>query len=242
METTAEFLLGTAVLVHGSWSNPGDWQWTRRLLEDRGVHVETPDLPSHRRLDAGLLDDADEVRDRIRSSPGPVVVAGWSYGGDVIGIAADGEPSVVRLVYVSAAPQIVGSADRFAGFLDHEDPHFIVDRARGTLVINNDWWVYEEKGLSFPPEVQEHIRSTPRRPFTITAASEPVRAAAWTSIPTTVLLGRDDELVSADERQWIEQTFDDVREVDTDHFILFNRPEVIADAVVEALEEARQRA
>ncbi len=242
MDTGTGTTLGTAVLVHGLWGNPGDWRWVRGLLEDQGAHVRTPDLPSHRRLDAGLLDDASEVRDAIRSGPGPVAVVGWSYGGEVISVAADGEQSVVRLVYVSAAPLPVGSEHRFPEFLDAE-PFIHVDPDRGTFVLDNDWWVYEEKGRTFAPDVQEHIRAHARRPCTIRAGvTDPVPAAAWASIPTTVILGDDDELVSEDERKKVVQTFDDVRHVDTDHFILFNRPEAIADVVVEALQQARQRA
>ncbi|KHL05600.1 alpha/beta fold hydrolase [Sinomonas humi] len=71
-----------------------------------GFDVVAPDLPSHR-LNAGLLEDAEEVKSAIRGCAGPVVVAGWSYGGDVIGLAAAGEENVVRLVYVSSIPQPV---------------------------------------------------------------------------------------------------------------------------------------
>jgi pimeloyl-ACP methyl ester carboxylesterase len=95
---------GSVVLVHGGGGDPNDWRQVRRLLEDAGVDVRTPDLPSHQSATAGLADDAVEVRDAIRSCAPPVVVVGWSYGGTVISMAADGEASVVRLIYVSAVP------------------------------------------------------------------------------------------------------------------------------------------
>src|SRR5436309_985432 len=79
---------GSAVLVHGMWSNPDDWIWVCQRLLDAGVHVVVPDLPSHRSPTAGLAEDADEVRRAIRSCPASVVVAGWSYGGAVISMAA----------------------------------------------------------------------------------------------------------------------------------------------------------
>ena len=95
---------GSAVLVHGLWGHPQDWRWVRELLEAHGVAVYCPDLPSHRSATAGLLADAEEVRTAIREAAQPVVVAGWSYGGTVISIAADREPSVTRLVYASSVP------------------------------------------------------------------------------------------------------------------------------------------
>src|SRR5689334_11573649 len=94
------------VLVHGLWGVPEDWTWVRRELERRhpDVQVAVPDLPSHRLPDAGLLTDAVEVREAIVASPAPTVVVGWSYGTDVVGLAAQGMPNVARLVYVSSPP------------------------------------------------------------------------------------------------------------------------------------------
>lgn len=89
----------SVVLVHGMWGRPGDWQWVQRRLNDRGVEVLVPDLPSHQFPDAGFLDDVEEVKAAIRSSAPPTCVAGWSYGCDVVGVAADGEENVARLVY-----------------------------------------------------------------------------------------------------------------------------------------------
>ena len=44
---------GSAVLVHGLWGYPDDWQWVRPLLEAEGIQVVTPDLPSERSSSAG---------------------------------------------------------------------------------------------------------------------------------------------------------------------------------------------
>src|SRR5690349_226034 len=94
--------IGTAVLVHGGWGHPADWTWVRDELEAAGVLVITPDLPSHQSGSASFADDVETVREAIRTSPAPVVLAGWSYGGDVIGVAAAETESVVHLVYVAA--------------------------------------------------------------------------------------------------------------------------------------------
>src|SRR5690348_8367494 len=108
----------SVVLVHGMWGCPADWRWVREILEARDVEVIVPDLPSHRSPNAGLLDDVEVVRSAIRSaSPDPTVVAGWSYGCDVIGVAADGE-SVARLVYISSVPQLVQPVVRDGSLFD----------------------------------------------------------------------------------------------------------------------------
>jgi pimeloyl-ACP methyl ester carboxylesterase len=96
---------GSAVLVHGLWGFPDDWRWVRPLLEAEGIQVVTPDLPSERSSSAGLADDADEVRRAIRACAPPVVVAGWSHSGPVISMAAAGESSVIRLIYIGEIPR-----------------------------------------------------------------------------------------------------------------------------------------
>ncbi len=40
------------------------------------------------------------------------------------------------------------------------------------------------------------------------------------------LIGESDEMTNAEMRSWARDAIGDVRDVDTDHFILFNRPEV----------------
>lgn len=218
--------------MHGTWSNPDDWWLVTELLVQRGVRVTAPDLPSQRMPSAGLRADADEVRRAIRSSTPPVVVAGWSYGGSVISIAADGEPSVVRLVYVADVPS--PENDGYGSAWRDASPHVAV-RDDGTHLLDNDWWLDEEVGTTFPSHVRDHLRRHPRRPASVRQDSEAQTAAAWRSIPTTCMLGRHDELQPEDRQQWALQHLSDVRLVDCDHFILFRAPQVVADVVLEAL-------
>jgi pimeloyl-ACP methyl ester carboxylesterase len=224
---------GSVVLVHGGWSNPEDWYLVRRHLEELDLLVETPDLPSHRSAAAGLVDDAAAVRLTIRSCPPPVVVVGWSYGGMVIGVAAAGEPSVARLVYVAAVPVDVREHAGDLSWME-ADPYVIV-RPDGTNVLDNDQWPPDDEEATFPAEIIHHLRRHPRRPVSTRIDTDPVLAAAWRTIRTTVLLGRDDDLVTADERAWVTQHVEDVRLLETDHFIVFRQPEAVVAVVQEAL-------
>src|SRR5947208_14114537 len=54
-----------SVLLIQGCDNPDGWRQVRRLRENAGVHVQTPELPSHQSAPAGLSDDAVEVRDAI---------------------------------------------------------------------------------------------------------------------------------------------------------------------------------
>lgn len=223
------------VLVHGMWGVPEDWTWVQRALHRQaGLQVATPDLPSHRSAEAGLLDDVEEVREAIAESPEPTVVVGWSYGTDVVGIAAHGMPNVRRLVYVSSPPLQIHPEVRDVSWLDTME-HMLRD-AHGRFALDGDWWLKEDgAGLRLPEEVRLFLKAHRRRFATPRTRSDPVPAAAWAEIPTTVLLGVRDNLTGAEARAWARQAVDDVRDIDTDHFMLFNRPDIVADVILEQL-------
>jgi hypothetical protein len=62
--------------VHGRWGHPEDWYLVSGPLQSAGIQVVTADLPSHRSTDAGLAEDAAEVRAAIQACEPPVVAAG----------------------------------------------------------------------------------------------------------------------------------------------------------------------
>lgn len=203
--------------------------WVRGLLEERGVTVVAPDLPSHRSTDDGLLADVIAVRDAIVASPRPTVVVGWSYGCDVAGVAADGLEGVLRLVYVSSVPQPLHPEARDDSWLD-SIPNLVWD-AQGRFVLDDGW--QEDNGRPrFAAAIQRHLDEHPRRPVPRTTMSDPVEAEAWRSIPTVALIGETDEMTSTEMRSWAREAIGEVRDIATDHFILFNRPEVVVDAVM----------
>jgi len=184
--------------------------------------------------DAGLVEDVDEVQSAILSSPAPTVVVGWSYGCDVVGVAAHSMPNVTRLIYVSSVPLKIHIEARDAVFLDTMK-HMLRD-GHGRLALDNHWWLHEDKaGRQLPPVVRAHLESNPRRFATTRTLTDPIPAAAWTEIATTILLGTADTLTDSQQRAWAREAVADVRDMDSDHFILFNRPNELADVILEEL-------
>jgi pimeloyl-ACP methyl ester carboxylesterase len=219
------------------WSSPADWRWVAERLRDNDVEVIVPDLPSHRTASAGLTADAAEVRGTIASAAAPVVAVGWSYGCAVIHEAAAGEPSVAHLVYIAGIPN--PDPDLFPPDASEEEDAHILVFDDGTFVLDNDWWLNEEAGTTMPSHVLAHLREHPRRPASSATWSDPSTAAAWDSIPTTLIIGRFDDLVPADRLAWAERNFD-VQIRDCDHFVIFREPGFVADVVIEKLEGARR--
>jgi len=151
--------------------------------------------------------------------------------------AAARELSVAHLVYIAGIPnpdpELFPPAES-----EEEDPHILV-LDDGTFVLDNDWWLNEEAGTTMPSHVLAHLREHPRRPASSATWSDPVTAAAWDSIPTTIIIGRFDDLVPADRVAWAERHFE-VRILDSDHFMIFREPGFVADVVLEKLDDARR--
>jgi len=226
---------GTAVLVHGAWSKPDDWRWVARLVEDAGVVAVAPDLPSHRVPFAAIEEDVEIIEVAIRHAEPPVVVVGWSYGGAVLSGLSAALPLVHRLVYVASVPQPVDEEcgrQRAAGSPDLAHLLFPDDR---TVVLDDEWWLTEGSGASLPRPVIDHLWAHRRRPVSLDAMLAPPAGEAWRSVPTTLLLGRSDDLVPPLVQEWAAGYFEDVRVVEGDHLLVFRRPDLVAEVILEAM-------
>ena len=87
----------TIVLEHGAWANTASWAAVIGRLQADGYTVYAPPNPLQ-----GLTYDSAYLADFLHSIPGPIVLVGHSYGGDVITNAATGDTQVKALVYVDA--------------------------------------------------------------------------------------------------------------------------------------------
>lgn len=227
--------LGTAVLVHGGWSNPSDWRWVADGLRDHNIIVSAPDLPSHHGTGADRTADVSAVETVVAGAVTPIVLVGWSYAGSVLN---DLDPTlpITRLIYVASIPQPIRVSDGDeAPALEVDLSHILFPDER-TCLLDDEWWLYEsDEATRFPGAVLSHFRSHRRRPFTISALLSPPVREAWRILPTTILLGRSDLMLPLVSQEWASRHFDDVRVVDGDHFLPVLRPDVIVDVVVEAL-------
>ena len=85
------------VLVHGAWADGSCWSSVIERLQADGYEVTAPQLP-----ETSLADDVARVRQVLTRQSGPTVLAGHSYGGQVITSLGTDAPNVVGLVYIAA--------------------------------------------------------------------------------------------------------------------------------------------
>jgi pimeloyl-ACP methyl ester carboxylesterase len=88
--------LPNIVLVHGAWADGSSWSAVIEHLQADGYKVTAPQFPLTR-----LADDVGRLRHVLARQNGPTLVAGHSYGGQIITALGTDAPNVVGLVYIA---------------------------------------------------------------------------------------------------------------------------------------------
>src|SRR3954451_19189170 len=89
--------LPNIVLVHGAWADGSSWSAVIERLQAGGYTVTAPQFP-----ETALADDVARLRQVLARQDGPTVVAGHSYGGQIMTALGSDAPNVVGLVYIAA--------------------------------------------------------------------------------------------------------------------------------------------
>jgi pimeloyl-ACP methyl ester carboxylesterase len=85
----------TVILVHGAYADSSSWNGVAAPLAAEGHRVTAWANPLR-----SVVGDAAALTDHVRSIGGPVVLAGYSYGGAVITNVDPGVGDIRALVYV----------------------------------------------------------------------------------------------------------------------------------------------
>src|SRR5204862_8141463 len=89
--------LPNIVLVHGAWADGSSWSAVIERLQADGYTVTAPQFPLNT-----LGNDVARLRQVLARQNGPTIVAGHSYGGQIITALGTDAPNVVGLVYIAA--------------------------------------------------------------------------------------------------------------------------------------------
>src|SRR4030088_3233567 len=89
--------LPNIVLVHGAWADGSCWSGVIERLQAEGYTVTAPQFPL-----TALADDVARLRQVLARQDGPTVVAGHSYGGQIMTALGTDAPNVRGLVYIAA--------------------------------------------------------------------------------------------------------------------------------------------
>ena len=211
------------VLVHGAFADGSSWNKVIPLLEAEGFTVTAVQNPLK-----SLSEDVATTKRVLDAQKGDVVLVGHSYGGAVITEAAAGNSKVKALVYVAAfapdAGETLGAlGDRFpaaplgtavvpdsAGFL-------YIDRAKVADVFANDL-----------PKEEAALLAATQKPLAAAIFGEPLKAAAWKSIPSWYVVSTQDKAINPElERFMAKRMNAKTKELKASHVsFISNAPEI----------------
>ncbi len=222
----------SVVLVHGAWANGSSWAHVVPLLQARGITV----VAVHNPLSSFEADVA-VTRRVINDQPGEVILVGHSYGGAVI-TEAGNDDKVRALVYVAAFAPSNGQSINAIVRQAPEPPAWqteIHTDAAGTLT-----WSAEGMARYFAPDISPAaaaLLAATQAPLSAMAFDGTVTSAAFTRKPSWFVISDNDQIIPAGLQQMFAQTMKaNIVHVASSHVPMLSQPQVVADAIVAAIE------
>ena len=222
------------VLVHGAWADGSCWSAVIERLQADGYRVTAPQFPLSS-LDA----DVARLRQVLRLHDGPTVVAGHSYGGQIMSALGANAPNVVGLVYIAAFALDEGES---LGALLSQGPvtpaleHLFTD-ARGFAWLSEDDFVNHFAADVEPAEAR--VMYAVQQPLASTAFTDVMGIPAWKSQPSWYLVAQNDEAIPPDaERMFASRMGATTVEIPSSHVAMVSHPADVADLVEKAVAPA----
>jgi pimeloyl-ACP methyl ester carboxylesterase len=218
------------VLVHGAWADGSSWGAVIERLQADGYKVTAPQMPLN-----SLADNVARLREVLDRQNGPTVVAGHSYGGQIITALGPDAPNVVGLVYIAAFGLDEGES---IGQLLAQAP---VTPALAHLDIDKQGfaWLPEDDFVDhFAADVEPtkaRMMYAVQQPLHASALEDVMGAPAWRSFPSWFMVADGDQAIPPDaERLFAKRMGATTIETSTNHVAMVSHP----DEVLKLIETA----
>ena len=226
------------VLVHGAWADGSSWSAViERLQADGYNNVTAPQFP-----ESSLAADVARLRQVLARQDGPTIVAGHSYGGQIITALGTDAPNVVGLVYIAAFG--LDEGESIGGLLAQGPPtpalaHLDIDE-QGFAWLPEDDFVNHFAADVDP--VRARVMHAVQQPLAWSALGEVMGVPAWKSHPSWFLVADGDQAIPPDaERQFAARMGATTVEIPTNHVAMVSHPDDVAQ-LIETAAEAVQAA
>ncbi len=221
------------VLVHGAWADGSCWSAVIQRLQGAGYHVTAVQLP-----ETSLADDVARVRHVLGRQGGPTVVAGHSYGGQVITALGTDAPNVVGLVYVAAfgldQGESIGQLLAAGGPPTPALAHLDIDDLGFARIPEDDFVEHFASGID---PVTARVMYAVQQPLATSTLGDVMGVPAWKSYPSWYLVAANDEAIPPDaERQFAARMGATTVEVAAGHVAMVSHPDDVAQLIVTAAE------
>ncbi|HXO10700.1 MAG TPA: alpha/beta hydrolase [Solirubrobacteraceae bacterium] len=222
------------VLVHGAWADGSSWSSVIEHLQADGYHVTAPQFPL-----TSLADDVGRLRHVLALQDGPTVIAGHSYGGQVMTALGTDAPNVVGLVYIAAFG--IDEGESLGGLLAQGPPtpalaHQFVDN-EGFVWLTEDDFIDHFAGDVDP--VKSKVLYAVQQPLSVSAFNDVMTVPAWKFLPSWYLVAQDDQALPPDaERMFASRMNATTIEVPSGHLAMVTHPVDVVKLTETAAEAA----
>jgi pimeloyl-ACP methyl ester carboxylesterase len=215
------------VLVHGAWADGSCWSSIIRRLQASDYNVTAPQFPL-----TSLADNVARLRQVLAVQDGPTLLAGHSYGGQIITALGNDAPNVVGLVYVSGFG--LDEGETIGALLAQGDPtpaiaHLRIDD-QGFAWLPRDDFVKHFAADVDP--VEAAVMYAVQQPLSASALEEVMGTPAWKNLPTWYAVAQNDETIPPDaERLFAKRMGATVIELASGHVGMVSHPEEVGDLI-----------
>ena len=220
-------VLPNIVLVHGAWANGSSWSAVIEHLQADGYSVTAPGFSLTR-----LADDVARLRQVLVRQNGPTLVAGHSYGGQIITALGTDTPNVVGLVYIAAFGLDEGES---IGALLQQGPtgpalaHLDVDQHGFAWIPEDDFVNHFAADID---SVMAKVMFAVQQPLHWSALDEVLGVPAWKSLPSWFLIADGDQAIPPDaQRQFAPRMGATTVEVSTNHVAMVSHPDEVLQLI-----------
>jgi len=215
------------VLVHGAWADGSSWSAAIEKLQAAGYHVTAPQFALKK-----LADDVARLRQVLARQDGPTVVAGHSYGGQIITALGQDAPHVVGLVYIAGFG--LDEGESIGALLAQGPPtpalaHLDIDE-QGFAWLPEDDFVNHFAADVDPSKAK--VMYAVQQPLHASALEDVMGTPAWKSLPSWFLVADGDQAIPPDaERQFAARMGAETTEVPTNHVAMVSHPDEVVTII-----------
>jgi pimeloyl-ACP methyl ester carboxylesterase len=220
------------VLVHGAWADGSSWSGVVKRLQADGYRVTAPQFPL-----TSLAADVARLRQVLDRQEGPTVVAGHSYGGQIMTALGTDAPNAVALVYIAAFGIDQGES---LGALLSQGPTSPALVNLSTDKQGSVWLPEEDYTGHFAADVDPvsaRVMYATQQPIAGSAFGDVMGDPAWKHLPAWYLVATQDEAIPPDaERLFASRMGATTVEVTSSHVALVSHPEETVQLIKAAAE------
>ena len=220
------------ILVHGAWADGSCWSGVIERLQADGYHVTAPQFPL-----TALADDVARLRHVLDLQDGPAIVAGHSYGGQVITALGADAPSAAGLVYIAAFG--IDEGESLGALLGQGPPppaieHLFTDPQGFIWLPEDDFVKHFASGVD---PVRAKVLHAVQQPLAGSTFTDVMGAPAWKPRPSWYMVATGDQAIPPDaERLFASRMGATTVEVDAGHLAMVSHPGETAQLITAAAE------